>query len=266
MDKLKMIIYKKVKTKMGPKYNPWKNSYKKRMKKKTNDVQVHRNCVPGIRDPLIFSNHTGENCLDSRIIYPLIPHFLQGAFIDPGRVSCAIRIVRYYTEKNNIEVLWFGIHNFGLDISDIIVGMENNIEPIKEKLKMCHYIIIESQLMKSQVNYRTFQHMISYIESFVRNQGMRAVIFEVDIALKTVFIGGPRNSSENEGEEIKLWSRRKAREILLERKDYVSLSVLENSLKKQDEDFCDTVCYDYAWWFYIGKISSLGWKKYSNET
>lgn len=246
---------------MSGKYNPFKNAYKKRFKKKKNE-NVHRNCVANIMDPLIFSHHTGENCISSKILFPDVEEFYQAAFIDPGRVSCAIRIVRYYLQSNRIETLWFGIHNFGIEITDIIVGMENEIDIIKDKLILCHHIVIESQLMKSQVNYRTFQHMISHIEKTTRNQGHRAVIFEVDIALKTVFIGGPRRKGEIDKEEIKVWSRQKAREILLGRRDYISLSVLENSIKKQDEDYSDTVCYDYAWWFYLPKITSLNWKKY----
>uniref|UniRef100_A0A6C0BDM4 Uncharacterized protein n=1 Tax=viral metagenome TaxID=1070528 RepID=A0A6C0BDM4_9ZZZZ len=247
---------------MSSKNLHWKGGFKRRFnKKKVDDTPSHHNCVSGIRDPIIFSNHINENCIDSRRLFPKIPQFFQAAFIDPGRVSCAIRIVRYYVDKNIFEVLWFGIHNFGTDIPDIIVGMEREIDPIKDMLRLCHHIVIESQLMKSQVNYRTFQHMISYIEGFVRNQGMKAVIFEVDIALKTVFIGGPRCKSQNNNEEIKSWSRKKAREISLLRCDFVTLSILENSLKKQDEDYSDTVCYDFAWWFYIGKIETLNWKK-----
>lgn len=244
-------------------YNPFKNAYKKRFKKKKNkdDGKVHKNCVPNIMDPLIFSHHTGENCISSKVLFPHIEEFYQAAFIDPGRVSCAIRIVRYYIQSNRIETIWFGIHNFGIQITDIIIGMENEIDIIKDKLILCHYIVIESQLMKSQVNYRTFQHMISHIEKITRNQGHRPVIFEVDIALKTVFIGGPRRKGEIDREEIKVWSRQKAREVLSMRNDYISLSIIENSLKKQDEDYSDTVCYDYAWWFYLPLISSLGWKK-----
>jgi len=230
--------------------------------KKKKTKEVYNNCVKGIKDPMIFSNHTGENCISSKILFPNEENFIQAAFIDPGRVSCGIRIVKYYTESNYIEVLWFGIHNFGTDITDIIVGMENEIDLIKEKLQMCHHIIIESQLMKSQVNYRTFQHMISYIESITRNKGMKAVIFEVDIALKTVFIGGPRFSSQVGGDAIKKWTRMKANKILFERKDYISLSMIKNSLKKQAEDFSDTVCYEYAWWFYVHNLDRLNFKKF----
>lgn len=231
-------------------YNPWKNSYKRRFKpkKEINDK---------INDPTVFSNHTEYRCLDSRILFPHLPQFIQAAFIDPGKVSCAIRIVRFYLQYNYIQLLWLGIHNFGVGMEQIITGVETELLPIKEKLQMCHHIVIESQFMKNEVNFRTFQHMISYIESFVRNVGMRAIIFEVDIALKTVFIGGPRNKNQYGGHEIKEWSKLKARYEMCKRMDYVSCSTLESCLDKQDEDLSDATCYEIAWWGYLSKIRHL---------
>jgi hypothetical protein len=227
-----------------------KNFYKKKITKNGS-----------ISDPKIFSNHTGQNAIDSKILFPHLDNFVQSAFIDPGKTSCAIRIVRYWVNINIIEPLWFGIHNFGLDIENIILGMETELEPIKEKLKLCHHIIIEHQIMKSSTNFRTFQHMISHIESFTRNVGMRPVIFEVDIALKTVFLGGPRTAKENGGVDIKEWTKKRSRDTLLKRKDYISLAILENCCVKQNEDLSDTVGYDEAWHYYIKNLDHLCWKK-----
>lgn len=242
-------------------YNPWVNRWKNNFKgkKKHSDPGVVNtgNDKGNISEPTIFCNHTGEYCLDSRLFYPNLPQFIQAAFIDPGKVSCAIRIVRYFIHNSSIEVLWFGIHNFGVGMEQIIMGVETELLPIKEKLQMCHHIIIESQFMKSEVNFRTFQHMISHIESFTRNTGIRAIILEVDIALKTVFIGGPRNKNQYGGVEIKEWSKQKAKYELLNREDYVSYCILKSSLDKQYEDLSDTVCYEFAWWYYIRTIKHL---------
>lgn len=237
-----------------------KNGVKNKNNKKKKESKV--NIVPGISDPLIFSNHEGENCISSKILFPNEREFIQACFIDPGRVSCAIRIVKYDLETNIIEPLWMAIHNFGTDMPDIILGMERELSHIKDKLILCHHIIIESQLMKSQINYRTFQHMISYIESITRNKGHKAVIFEVCIALKTVMLNGPRYKSQNDGEVIKLWSRGKAREICIRRQDYISYSILVSSDKKQDEDCSDVISYDEAWWLYYPRIKNSGWKRY----
>lgn len=213
---------------------------------------MKRNFKPKrFKKPTIFCNHTGDFCLDSRLFYPSVPQFIQAAFIDPGVNSCAIRIVRFYLNSSQIENVWFGIHNFGVGMEQIITGVETELEPIKTTLTMCHHIVIESQCMKKEVNFRTFQHMISYIEANTRNVGVKAMIFEVDVALKTVYIGGPKTKKQNSGVEIKEWSKIKARNELIKRCDWVSLSIIESCLSKQDEDYCDTVCYEFAWWFYI---------------
>lgn len=213
---------------------------------------------PGtIHEPLLFSNHVGGRCLHSQTFYPNVKPFIQSVFIDPGKVSCAIRIVRYTLGDGNIEVVWFGIHNFGIGLEQAITGVETELEVIKGTLQMSHFIVIESQLMKSEVNYRTFQHMISYIEKFVRNVGMRSIIVEIEIPVKTVFIGGPRTEKQYGGISIKEWSKKKARYELLKRKDYLSYCIIESCLGKQNEDLCDTVCYEYAWWGYIRTIKNM---------
>lgn len=266
------------------KFNPFKDSYKRRLgniskkkaKERSNSTNKNNELIliqmkqlgypvcydvflgPGtIKDPIIFSNHTDKRCLYSQLFFPKLNPFIQGAFIDPGRTSCAIRIVRYFLGTGNIEYVWFGIHNFGMGIEQTIIGVESELEVIKSALQMSHHIVIESQLMKSEINYRTWQHMISYIESFVRNQGVRAIIFEVEIPLKTVFIGGPRTEKQYGGISIKEWSKKKARFELLRRGDYVSNAIIESCLDKQEEDLCDTVCYEYAWWRYIRTIKEL---------
>lgn len=235
---------------MSSGFNPFKNRYKKNFKPNTS----------GMKDPLIYSNHSSEAAIDSRILYPHLPFFYQGAFIDPGYESCAIRIVRFFVELNFIQVLWFGIHNFGMEITQIMSDMENSLNPILEKLKDCHHIVIESQLMKSRTNFRTFQHMISYIEMNVRNQRMRPVIVEVDIKLKTTFLGGPTTKKQNGGEEIKEWSKAFARYASKIRGDFLSISIVDGCCKKQDEDLSDTLCYDFAWWLYFKSIEHM-WKK-----
>lgn len=214
-----------------------------------------------IKPPLIYSNHDGENCISSKIFYPDVENFLQLVFIDPGRTSCSIRIVRNFYGSNNILLLWLGIHNFGIDVPDIITGMERELTPIMEKLRMSHHIIIESQIMKSQKNYRTFQHMISYIECQTRNRGFKPIIFEVDPALKTVFPGGPRTKRQNNGNEIKEWSNKFVRNALLCRKDWISLSVVDFSREKQEEDNIDSTNYEIIWLDYLRTLDPQIWKK-----
>ena len=245
--------------------NKWK--YEKKETKPKKDKVMNFDKYPlnkytnfttkGIEEPIIFCNHTDNYCLDSRIFYPNINQYIQAVFIDPGVTSCAIRIVKYFLGTGYIENVWFGIHNFGIGIDQMIKGVEDGLEPIKQLLIMSHHIVIESQFMKKEINFRVFQHMISYIESITRNQGMRPIIIEVSIALKTVFIGGPKTQRQNNNVDIKEWSKLKARHELIQRNDFISLSILECTLNKQDEDYCDTVCYEYAWWIYIKLIKSI---------
>jgi hypothetical protein len=228
------------------------------MKKLGYPVSFNVYLGPGtIPDPRIFSNHTNSRCLHSTTFYPNSNPFIQAAFIDPGKTSCAIRIVKYFLGTGLIEYVWFAIHNFGVGLEQAIIGVETELEVIKINLQMCHHIVIESQLMKSQANYRTFQHMISYIEGFVRNNGMRPIIFEVEIPLKTVYIGGPRTEKQYNGVSIKEWSKKKARYELLRRGDYISNAIIESCSDKQEEDLCDTVCYEYAWWGYLRTIKHM---------
>lgn len=253
-------------------FNPWKDGYKRNFRKKKNPknqnngtgIQYFDSMIPNyvihninIDLPIIYCNHEGEVCLDSRTLFPTLPQFIQCAFIDPGKTSCAIRIVRKYLYNGTVELLWFGIHNFGIGMEQIITGVERELEQIKLRLQLCHHIVIESQFMKNEVNFRTFQHMISYIERIVRNSGMRPIIFEVSIELKTVFIGGPKTKNQYGGTEIKEWSKKKAVYELTNRCDYISLSIIRMSCDKQEEDLSDTVCYEFAWWYYLVCIKEL---------
>ena len=183
--------------------------------------------------------------------------FLQTAFIDPGTISCAFRIVRYYYNDNRIEVLWFGILNFGKKIELILPGVERELNPLIELFINCHHIIIERQPLKRCDVYRTSQHIISYLSFMIKNKGVYGLIIEVDPKLKTVWIGGPATAKQNNGESIKKWSQRKALEILNLRNDTFSLSIISSSLYKAREDLSDVVCYEYAWWSYFSTIKEL---------
>lgn len=206
--------------------------------------------------PLIFNPHTTDNiCMLSTVNFNEI--FLQAAFIDPGTVSCALRIVRFYYKINRIKVIWFGILNFGNSVEDTITGVETALSPLLQKIIYCHYIVIEKQLTLNLNVYRTTQYVIHYISSSIKNKGFRGIIIEVDVQLKTVFIGGPKTAKQNGGISIKKWSKQKALDIIKRRNDKVSMAILENSKYKAKEDLCDTICYEYAWWLYFQTIPEI---------
>lgn len=242
-------------------FNPFRDGYKRRFKNSTK-----KDSSTNLKQPIIYNNHTIGCEIDSRHLYPNLPFFYQAAFIDPGIVSCAIRIVRFFPETGNLEVLWFGIHNFGTEIEEIMKNTDREFEPIALKLQYCHHILIEHQFKgggthkTKVVNYRAFQHLFSYIQKLVKDKGFCPVILEVDVKLKTTYLGGPSTERENNGVKIKEWSKKFARDISLHRRDYLSYCILEGCAEKQNEDLSDTLCYEYAWWTYLHQVKHL-WQK-----
>jgi len=217
-----------------------------------------------------------NKCLDSRFLYPTLPLFLQCTFIDPGTTSCGIRIVRYYLETQDMEIFVSSILNFGNNQEDINKNINLVFEPIKLYLQESHHIIIEHQFMKCILTYRCFSSIIYFLTNFICQYRIKPILFEVDVQLKTVFLGGPKTKKQNNSDEmkkwvalknfkktgiyklpdngtieIKEWTKMKSEIICKNRKDYVTLHILENSLYKGNEDISDVICYEYAWINYL---------------
>ena len=195
--------------------------------------------------------YTDHQCLNSKVFYPDIPIFFQIGIFDPGVTSCGLRIVRYNLMTKEMAVIWFSVINFGNVSSEINQNMDNSFSKIIMYLEDCHHIVVEHQLMKSEITYQCFSSMIYYLTNNVCIRKMRPMLIEVDCQLKTSYLGGPRTKRENGGVEIKEWSKQKAREFSIERNDLITYHILENSLYKQNEDLSDTVCYEYSWISYI---------------
>ena len=196
-----------------------------------------------ISKPKIFNPHSTN-------IICLADNFIQATFIDPGTVSCAFRTVKFYYEQNNIENVFFGILKFGKTIEEVLIGVETELTPLSDILINSHYIVIESQPLKRKDVFRTYQHLISFMLHVIKNKGVFGVVVEIDLKIKTVWIGGPVNKTQNGGISIKKWTQNKALEILNQRNDTLSLSIISSSLSKGREDLSDVVCYEYAWWSY----------------
>ncbi len=209
--------------------------------------------------PIVSNPHTcdiKDICIPSSKCYHG-SNFIQAAFIDPGTVSCAFRIVRYHFVTNKIEVLWFGILKFGKKIEEILPGITAEITPLLPLFENCHYIVVEKQpLIRSDV-FSTAQQLISFLFIHIANKGPRGVIIQVDPKLKTGWIGGPNTSKQNGGISIKKWSQNKTKEILCARNDALSMSIIDSSLAKGREDLSDVVCYEYAWWSYFSTRSEI---------
>ena len=202
-----------------------------------------------IKKPIIFNSNT----------LPILhnPHYYQASFIDPGTVSCGVRIVRFYKETKRIELLYFNILNFGKEISEIMLGVNRELTSLLNLFINSHYIIIESQPLIRKDVFRCTQHIISFLSNSIKDKGVRGIIIEVDPKIKTVWIGGPATKKDNGGKSIKDWSKQKAVEVSMLRNDVNTLNVLSALKYKAKEDLSDTVCYEYAWWSYMLTVKEI---------
>ena len=193
--------------------------------------------------------YTNNKTLSSLTKYD--KEFYQFAVIDPGTCSCAIRIERYYLKTGKRVLIWFAIVSFGKTTGDINEDMVESFALVKPFLRECHHIAVEHQLMKQEVIYQCFSVMMYYIGEFICSKGFNANLVEIDVRLKTTYIGGPTNSKQNGGVSIKKWSQEKALETCEEENDIVSYNVLKCSYAKAFEDLCDVKCYAIGWIKYV---------------
>lgn len=185
-------------------------------------------------------------------------HFYQFAIIDPGCKSCGVRIERYYLESERKKVIWYSIISFGSSTEEINLNMNQAFRLVSPFLKECHHILIEHQeMMFGQVNYQYFSSMIYYITNNICNEGFQPFLYDIDVKLKTTYLGGPTTSRQNNGESIKKWTKEKAKEFCLEDGDAVSFNILENSMAKAVEDLSDLKCYCKAWPSYLMENSKI---------
>lgn len=208
----------------------------------------------GLRAPKFYTEHY---CLDSRQKYPELNQFYQFAVVDPGTTSCGIRIVRLDLVTKIKTLVWFGIIDFGQSSAEVFENMNRRLAPIKKYLEDCHHIVTEHQLLKCEETYQGYASFLYNLSNMICQNGMRPMIVEIDVQLKTSYIGGPRNKQSNGGVAIKEWSKEKALNICVETLDYISYHILINSLYKAREDLSDTVCYEYAWISYLIETTSI---------
>lgn len=186
-----------------------------------------------------------------------VSDYYQAMFIDPGTVSCAIRIVQYYYKINITKTLVFNVLNFGRTLDEIVIGIIRELEPLGSYILGCHYIVIEKQPFINKFVFVTEMQLIGYITHLIRNKGVGGIIIEVDSKLKTCWLNGPKTYKQNKGKSIKVWSKEKAEQICKERNDTFSLECLSYFKSKGVEDLSDTICYEYAWWTYFTTILEI---------
>lgn len=206
-----------------------------------------------IRKPKMF---TSNRSLSSKTKYD--SEFYQFAIIDPGHMSCGVRIERCYLKTGKRKLIWFSVISFGHVTGEVNANMAKVFSPLKGLLEECHHIAIEYQLRnKSEVNYQCYSSMIYYISTEICTKGFLPNLFDIDVKLKTTYIGGPTTSMQNGGISIKNWTKEKAKEFCIEEQDAISYNILENSMAKALEDLSDLKCYCRGWIEYVRETECL---------
>jgi len=205
-----------------------------------------------IKKPLILSSQEQKSSLTK-----YSEDFYQYAIIDPGPMSCGVRIERFYFTTKRKKLIWFSILCFGNETQIINTNMDESFNFIRPFLIECHHISIESQEMFSKVEYQFYSALIFYITTNICNQGFRPSLYAIDVKLKTTYIGGPTNSKANGGVSIKKWTKEKALELCIESNDAISYNILINSLSKAYEDLSDVKCYCEGWLNYVFETDEI---------
>lgn len=166
------------------------------------------------------------------------------AAFDPGVVNTGLRIEDRKIEEDGstkvdtIEQQLIISDKKG-DCQHFYVKMRNKIYELKEKLKKCDYILIESQMPNNPQAIRMCQHIISTLLSFLADSNTLVIEILPTVKSRAFGLKGVR------GKDLKKWAVEKAIDILQERNDDTGLKLLQSSKKKDDQS--DVVLYCESW-------------------
>lgn len=153
--------------------------------------------------------------------------------IDPGIKNFSIRIETRKDSSINTE-LFERVNLQG----NILINLTRYLDQYLFRFRESDIIIIEKQLTKNSPLIRVSQHVLSYF--VIKLLDIHSIILEIDPKAKTRLLNAPKLDKR----KIKTWSIITAIQILQERKDILSLSILEKEKKK--DDLADTVCQSEA--------------------
>ena len=166
--------------------------------------------------------------------------------IDPGVKNLAIRVELRHKDTNQTKHLLFERNNFEIDNEQgIMVSMLNYLESNWHLMKDPHFVIIEKQLPFNYQAVRISQHILTYFYMKCQNNDVRTFIIEISPQIKSkVFTKTKMNPKE-----VKKWCVDKAYEVLRKNKDEDSITIIEESKKK--DDLSDVVIQIEAFWMLI---------------
>jgi len=182
--------------------------------------------------------------------------YYQVVSIDPARKNYALRIEQRWFDGRITPLVFdkIAIASIITENQITICNTYENLTAFLQKYSQfydtCHFIVIERQLPQNYQATRIAQHTITYFSLFCHNKQLLPSIVEIDPKLKGKMLSAPKNISDK---QLKTWAIEKARNLLTERNDTYSLSVMDSFKKKQD-DLADTVCQIEALFILWGLI------------
>lgn len=201
---------------------------------------------------MIFNPHTLDAVASSLTICPDIDPWIQITAIDPGIKNCAIRTERrtYKDGKLHVQTLIQSKIDFTYtededNTNDTFYYTQvlDHLSQFIPYFQTSHYILIESQLPINYDLVRMSQHLITYIMLYIKDQGLRPLIIEIDPKFKSRLFNAPPKMTKD---ELKKWAWENALKILKEHGDNDTVKVILEAKKKDDHG--DVVCYTEGWW------------------
>lgn len=173
------------------------------------------------------------------------PEVVQVISIDPGIRNLALRVESRGIRNNHpIKTIVFDKLHIKEDdrklvgnIDQLYLLITNFLDKYLEIFKKCHIFIMERQLPTNYRAVRISQHILTYfLVHFKDLTPSLPMIFEVDPKLKGRELGVSKHLNER---GLKHWAVEKCKELMVKRRDYDGLEILEKHKKKAD-DLSDT--------------------------
>ena len=173
------------------------------------------------------------------------PEVVQVISIDPGIRNLALRVESRGIRNNHpIKTIVFDkLHIKEEDrkllgnIDQLYLLITNFLDKYLDIFKKCHIFIMERQMPTNYRAVRISQHILTYfLFHFKDLTPSLPMIFEVDPKLKGRELGVSKHLNER---GLKHWAVEKCKELMVKRRDYEGLEILEKHKKKAD-DLSDT--------------------------
>lgn len=133
--------------------------------------------------------------------------------------------------------------------NEIFKSMTLYLDSIKQILDDCQCFVIEQQMKSNPKAQKLEQHCFSYFSIRYLHEDKTITLFPS--SRKTQVLGAPKKMTKP---DRKKWASSLALEILNNRHDDNSLSILKNKLKKDDIADCIVMCQAFKIRVFIDKI------------